>query len=208
MESADLNHFAELQLDVLKEVGNIGAGSAATALSNLLGKPVDMRVPSVYLLPFEEIVDLLGGAEQIVTAVFLRTQGQAPGMMFWILKQESAARLLAALFPEAGGAGNGYTELELSALSEIGNILTGSYLSAMADLTKLDMQPTVPSVTSDMLGAVISVGMIQYGIMGDKALFIDTQFSAGGDSFECQLFLAPDPESFSPLFQALGVPLA
>lgn len=203
----NFHNFADFQLDVLKEVGNIGAGNAATALSKLLNRPVDMQVPLVNMLPFEEIIEVLGGSEQIVLTIFLRVTGDAPGNMFFILTKQSAKRLLKLLAGIEVQNDEFYSEMELSALNEIGNILAGSYLSSLADFTKLSMSPSVPSLAIDMLGAVISYGLIQYGEMGDRALFIDTKFFEGNDAVEGHFFLVPDPESFDKIFSALGVPL-
>jgi chemotaxis protein CheC len=195
----------EFKLDVLKEVGNIGAGHAATALSRILNQPVDMSVPTVRLLPFEEIADSVGGSEQVVIAVFLRVEGDAPGNMFFIIREDSAKRLLRNLLSIETEEGV-YSDMELSALNEIGNILAGSYLSSLADFTKLSMVPTVPSLAIDMAGAILSYGLLQFGQMGDAALLIETKFLEDREAVEGQFFLIPDPESFEKIFRALGVP--
>lgn len=199
------DHFAAFEIDVLKEVGNIGAGNAATALSRLLNKPVDMAVPKVSLLPFEEIADRVGGSEQVVIAVFLRVEGEAPGNMFFIIQEESAKRLLRQLLSITNEEQGAYSEMEMSALCEIGNILAGSYLSSLADFTHLSMAPTVPSVALDMAGAILSYGLVQYGEMGDSALLIETTFLEDRQDLEGHFFLIPDPESFNKIFKALGV---
>ncbi|WP_281887597.1 chemotaxis protein CheC [Paenibacillus sp. YYML68] len=199
------NSLPEFQMDVLKEVGNIGAGHAATALSKLLDKPVDMLVPKVRMVMFEEIADSVGGAEAIVIAIFLRVEGETPGNLFFILTQESAKKLLRNLVGIEVVSEDGYTEMEISALSEIGNILAGSYLSSLADFTQLNMQPTVPALSIDMAGAILSYGLLQFGTMGDQALLIDTKFLDGKDEVEGHFFLIPDPESFEKIFVALGV---
>ncbi|MCY9592939.1 chemotaxis protein CheC [Paenibacillus chitinolyticus] len=197
--------LADYQLDVLKEIGNIGAGHAATALSTLLDKPVDMLVPKVMVLPFEEIPEIVGGAEEVVLAIFLRVVGDAPGNMFFILNLESAKRMLFSLIGMELSDSGEYTELEISALNEIGNILAGSYLSSLADFTRLSMFPTVPSLAIDMAGAILSYGLLQFGEMGDQALLIDTKFLEGNEEVQGNFFLIPDPESFGKLFAALGV---
>ncbi|RAV03533.1 chemotaxis protein CheC [Paenibacillus sp. YN15] len=202
----DFRPFADLQLDVLREVGNIGAGHAATALAKLLDKPVDMMVPKVRIVPFEEIAESVGGIEQVVVAIFLRIDGETPGNMFFILTQESAKRLLRKIVGIDVDNEEFYSEMELSALNEIGNILAGSYLSSLADFTNLNMQPTVPSLAIDMAGAILTYGLLQYGEMGDHALLIDTAFLEGKDEVEGHFFLIPDPESFDRIFAALGVP--
>ncbi|MFF2888097.1 chemotaxis protein CheC [Paenibacillus sp. NPDC057967] len=199
--------FKAFEMDVLREVGNIGAGNAATALSKLLDKPVDMAVPKVSLLPFEEVADRVGGAEQIVLAVFLRVEGEAPGNMFFIIEEQSAKRILNQLLSMNHQDENGYSEMELSALCEIGNILAGSYLSSLADFTQLPMVPSVPAIAHDMAGAILSYGLMQFGEMGDSALLIETTFLEDRQSLEGHFFLIPDPESFKKIFKALGVEL-
>lgn len=169
-------NFKDFKMDVLKEVGNIGAGNAATALSQLLNKPIDMAVPKVQLLSFEEITDKVGGAEELVYAVFLRVEGEAPGNLFFILTPEAASSLLSRIAGIEVSGGDELSEMELSALSEIGNILAGSYLSSLADFTSLSMYPTVPALAMDMAGAILGYGLLQFGQMGDDALLIDTTF--------------------------------
>ncbi|NEW05568.1 chemotaxis protein CheC [Paenibacillus sp. SYP-B3998] len=197
--------LADFQMDVLKEVGNIGAGHAATALSTLLSKPIDMLVPKVRMLPFEEICDSVGGAETAVLAIFLRVDGDAPGNMFFILNLDAAKNMLRDLIGLEILDDEEYSELELSALNEIGNILAGSYLSSLADFTQLNLQPTVPSLAIDMAGAILSYGLLQFGEMGDQALLIDTKFMEGENEVQGHFFLIPDPDSFGKIFAALGV---
>lgn len=204
------DQFAEFQFDVLQEVGNIGSGHAATALSILLNEPVDMKVPRVRLLPFEQISELFGGSEEVVAAIFLRVEGDAPGNLFFIINLESARHLLQILFgSNSGEIGRDgvYTELEISALCEIGNILSGSYLSSLGDFTGLQFYPSVPAIALDMIGAVLSHGVMMYGAMGEHALFIETSFSQGQHAVEGHFFFIPDPDSYARLFASLGVPL-
>lgn len=201
------NRFEGFQMDVLKEVGNIGAGNAATALSQLLNRPIDMGVPTVQMLPFEEVAEKVGGDERIVVTVFLRVEGEAPGNLFFMMTPEAAKMLLNRLAGFDLKEGLMFTDMEQSALSEIGNILAGSYLSSLADFTKLSMYPTVPGLAIDMAGAILSYGLLQIGEMGDDALLIDTSFFEGEDQVEGQFFLIPDPLSFAKIFESLGVPL-
>ncbi|WP_217595939.1 chemotaxis protein CheC [Cohnella sp. GbtcB17] len=201
------SHNAEFKMDVLREVGNIGAGHAATALSRLLDRPVDMAVPKVSFIPFEDIADRVGGGEEVVVAIFLRVEGEAPGNMFFLMSQNQARALLQGLLHFELSEGPEYSEMELSALSEIGNILAGSYLSSLADLTGLPLSPTVPAIAVDMAGAILSYGLVQFGTMGDEALLIDTTFLEDDRRAEGHFFFIPDPESFERLFRALGVPI-
>lgn len=201
------NGLPEFQMDVLKEVGNIGAGHAATALSLLMNKPIDMQVPKVKFLPFEEIAEMMGGAEQVVVAIYLRVVGETPGHMFFLIETNSAKEMLKNLAGINVEHDEEYSEMEASALCEIGNILAGSYLSSLADFTRLSMTPTVPAMAVDMVGAVLSYGLIQYGAMGEQALLIDTAFFEGQQHVEGHFLLIPDPGSFELMFEALGVPL-
>jgi chemotaxis protein CheC len=203
-----IRQLGAFQLDVLREVGNIGAGHAATALSKLIQKEVDMKVPQVNIIPFDEIADFVGGAEALVVCVFLRVEGDCPGNMFFLLTIESANNLLnKVLGMNQSETGAGFGEMEISALHEVGNILAGSYLSSLADFTKLNMQPSVPALAIDMAGALLSYGLIELGRSGDYALTIDTAFFEGNQEVEGHFFLIPDPDSFETLFSALGVPL-
>ncbi|WP_430120919.1 chemotaxis protein CheC [Paenibacillus solani] len=194
-------------MDVLKEVGNIGAGNAATALSRLLNKPIDMAVPKVQLLPFEQIAESVGGSEQLVIAIFLRVEGDAPSNLFFIMSPEAGKNLLQNLAGIEVSEEEQFSDMEQSALGEIGNILAGSYLSSLADFTNLSMTPTVPALAMDMAGAILSYGLLQFGEMGDDALLINTTFLEGQNEVEGQFFLIPDPQTFAQIFEALGVSL-
>ncbi|MCC2686317.1 MAG: chemotaxis protein CheY [Paenibacillaceae bacterium] len=202
----EFNNFAELHMDILKEIGNIGAGHAATALSQLLDKQVDMLVPNARVIPFWEISNSVGGPEKEVIAVYLRVEGDVPGNLFFILAKESSRKLLKQLVDSRYETGEEYSDMEKSALCEIANILAGSYLSSLADFTQLHMTPTVPALSIDMAGAILSYGLLQYGQVGDLALLIDTTFFEGMEAVEGHFFLLPDPHSFEKIFRALGVP--
>jgi chemotaxis protein CheC len=199
--------FGDFQFDVLREVGNIGAGNAATALSKLISKEIDMEVPQVKIIPFDEIADFVGGVESLVVCVFLRVLGDIPANMFFIISVESAKNLLQELMGIETENEEFFNEMELSALNEIGNILTGSYLSSLADFTKLNMQPSPPAVAIDMAGAILSYGLLEIGHSGDFALTIDTAFFQGNEKISGHFFLIPEPESLPQLFHALGVPI-
>ncbi|WP_249435643.1 chemotaxis protein CheC [Paenibacillus sp. Marseille-Q4541] len=199
------NQFQEFEMDILKEIGNIGAGNAATALATLLNKPVDMGVPTVQRVPFEAIAESIGGDESIVTAVYFRVEGEAPGNMFFMMTPEAAKQLLYHFNADVSYEQLEFTEMECSTLSEIGNILAGSYLSSLADFTQLKMIPTVPGFAVDMAGAILSYGLLHMSHTGDEALYIDTHFLEGHNQVQGQFFLIPDPDSLTVIFEALGV---
>lgn len=204
--ASDFERFGETQLDVLREIGNIGAGHAATALSNLLGKPVNMDMPKVKLIPFDEIAEQVGGLEAVVVAIFLRIQGEIAGNLFLLMPVESAKQLLREMTYVESSDGMYFNEMEVSALSEIGNILAGSYLTSLADFIQVMLSPTVPGFAVDMAGAILTYGLLSFGDVGDTALLIETSFLNGSNRFEGHLFMIPDPESLEKIFAALGVP--
>lgn len=201
-----LKQMADFQLDVLKEVGNIGAGNAATALAKLLDKQVDMKVPLVRIVSFSDVAESLGGAEEVVVAIFLRVSGEAPGNMFFMLSVPSAKKMLSRLAGITSEHPDTFTEMELSALQEIGNIMVGSYLSSLADFTRMKLVPTVPALAIDMAGVILSFGVMEYGETGDKALLIDTKLQEGELEVEGHFTFIPDPQSFKKIFTSLGVP--
>jgi chemotaxis protein CheC len=207
----DFTKIKPIHLDILREIGNIGAGHAATALSTMLRKAVDMKVPSVKVISFEEITEMVGGSENIVASVFLRIVGDAPGCMFFMLPVKQAEVLLGDLLgsgqvPLVDGE---YSEMSLSALQEAGNILSGSYLTSFSDFTGLNLQPSVPATSIDMAGAILSFGLFEISAVSDYAIVIDTAFTdmKNHDEVQGHFFLLPDPESFAKIFEALGVPL-
>jgi chemotaxis protein CheC len=208
----DFTKIQPIHLDILREIGNIGAGHAATALSTLLNKAVDMKVPSVKIISFEDITEMVGGSENIVASVFLRIVGDAPGCMFFMLPVEQAELLLGDIL---GGQNIGmedglHSEMAISALQEVGNILSGSYLTSFSDFTRLNLQPSVPATSVDMAGAILSFGLFEISTVSDYAIVIDTAFTdmEKQDEVKGHFFLLPDPDSFEKIFKALGVPLA
>lgn len=201
-----INDLSNIQLDVLREVGNIGAGNAATALARLINKKVDMTVPKVRILEFKDVSETLGGAEIPFVGILFKVEGDLTGSIMFMLRYEAAVALVSVLMGSAPAEGDKvFDEIELSALREIGNILAGSYLSALAGLTNLKIIPSVPHLAMDMAGAILSVPAIEFGKVGDTVLYIETEFLDVGDKVVGDFFLIPDVESFDILLRALGV---
>ena len=205
--------ITSLHLDVLKEIGNIGAAHAATALSDLLQKKIDMRVPKVEMVSFNDMMELAGGSENVVVGIFLRIEGDAEGSMFFILPIEQANRFIRRLIHDDLFDFNApsVSELGLSAMQEMGNILSGSYLSALSDFTGLKIYPTVPGLSVDMFGAIISIGLIELSQVSDTVIVINTAIFEEDiqdeEAVRGNFFLLPNPESFEAIFKALGVPI-
>ncbi|MCC5802793.1 chemotaxis protein CheC [Rossellomorea vietnamensis] len=205
--------ITSMHLDILKEIGNIGAGHAATALSTLLDKKIDMKVPSVQVVSFDQMMDMAGGPDNVVVSVFLRIEGEAPGSMFFLLPLEQASMYIRSMIQDRSFSFNAppYSELGLSAMQELGNILSGSYLSSLSDFTNLKLLPSVPALSVDMAGAIIGFGLLEISQVSDYAIVIDTALKEEegeeSESVKGHFFLLPDPDSFEIIFQSLGVSL-
>ncbi|MBQ3789411.1 MAG: chemotaxis protein CheC [Lachnospiraceae bacterium] len=203
MADLSMEQLSSQYYDILKELGNIGAGNATTALAQMLGGKLDMSVPQVRLLEFKEVGDLMGGADQIMAGIYLGVEGDITGSMMFLLGMESAKHLVAKLMMQEP-SGDMFSEMELSALREVGNIITGSYLNSLSALTNLKMVPTVPAVAVDMAGAILSVPAIQFGLMGDNILLIETQFN-DETQMNGYFILLPDLDSYSKILSSLGI---
>lgn len=201
----NINELNSLQIDVLREIGNIGAGNAATALAKMLNTKVDMVVPKVNILEFKDVAEILGGAEKAVVGILLRVTGDLTGDIMFILEEKAARTLVNMLMGKPDDECEGFDEIEISALREIGNILAGSYLSALSSLTGLKIMPSVPDMAIDMAGAILSVPAIQFGKVGDTVLYIETEFCEGSTRVVGDFFLIPDVESYDILLRSLGV---
>ncbi len=201
MSRIDLDNLNQEFYDVLREIGNIGAGNATTALAQMLGCKVDMAVPQVRLLEFSEVGTIMGGEEQIMAGIYLMVEGDITGSILFLLNKESARKLISKLMGMEV-TGDELSEMEQSALKEIGNIITASYLNSLSMLTQLVIYPSVPALSIDMAGAILSVPAIEFGTMGDKLLLIQTQFFEGLDGY---FILVPDLESYDKILSALGM---
>ena len=200
MSKIDLEKLEDSQFDVLKEIGNIGAGNATTALATMLNIKVDMSVPNVALLPFDNISSFIGSEEQTVVGILLEIQGDIDGMMMFLFDMKSAHHLVNSLMMrDVHQDENGMADF-----SEIGNIVSGSYLSALSGLTGMKMVSSVPALSIDMLGALLSVPAIEFGKYGDKLLMIQSEF--GEDDFVTGYFLLiPELESYDKILTSLGM---
>ena len=201
-ENINIDQMEEQYFDVLKEIGNIGAGNATTALSQMLGSKVDMKVPQVKLLEFKDVGTTMGGEDQIVAGIYLVVEGDINGSIMFMQKKESARHMVSKLMGMEI-TGEDFTEMEASALKEIGNIIAGAYLNSLSTLTNLTIYPSVPELCIDMAGAILSVPAIEFGAVGDKMLLIQTDFTDDMD-LSGYFILVPDETSYSKILTALG----
>ncbi|MCR5594255.1 MAG: chemotaxis protein CheC [Lachnospiraceae bacterium] len=207
-DNMSLNDVNSMYFDVLKEIGNIGAGNATTALAQMLDTKVDMSVPKVSLLEFKDVGEIVGGEEVIMVGILLGVEGDITGSIMFMIEKEGARHLTNKLMMGMGASepGEDFNEMELSALREVGNIITGAYLNALSGLTNLCIYPSTPDLTVDMAGAILSVPAIQFGIQGDQILLIQNNFF---DEVELDgyFILLPDVESYGTILKALGIPI-
>ena len=204
MAKIDLNNMDGVYFDVLSEIGNIGAGNATTALATLLNTKVDMHVPKVDLMEFSEIGEEMGGEETIMAGIYQMIEGDIKGSIMFLLEEKTARLLVAKLMGMEEPVDGEFTEMEISALKEIGNIITGSYLSSLSTLTNLFINASVPAISIDMCEAILSVPAIEFGELGDKMLLIKTEFT-DDVKLEGYFVLVPDLDSYDKILTSIGM---
>ena len=197
----DYNNMTPLQLDALKEVSNIGTGNAATALSQLLGRKIDMNVPDINIVPFEEVMAEIG-EEKVAVGVLVRVLGDTPGNILFVFEKSTALDLVHRL---TGMQEEELSEMGNSVMCEIGNIISTSYMYAIAWFTNLTITPSVPAVSYDMLGAILSTTFIEAGQYNEHVLDIETVFKEDGSEISGHFYYIPMPGSLEKILNTLGV---
>ncbi len=201
----DFGQLSGLQLDALREVGNIGAGNAATALAQMINARIEMTVPRVTILPLGDVPDLTGGADRFVVGVYLGVTGSARASILFVLPVENALRLVDMLMARNPGETTSFDEIEVSALQEVGNIIASTYLNALAMFTGLTFMPSVPALGMDMAGAILNAVLAQFGAVGDYVLLLETEFRKEGEDVVGHFFVLPEPGALELILSALGV---
>ena len=203
MTKYTLDEVNDMYVDVLKEIGNVGSGNAATAIANMVGTRIDMKVPNVKLMDVGKLGSAIGPEEETVIGIFLEVSHDIDGSMMFLLDLESGHYLADKLLMKENVVHEQmevFDEMELSALKEVGNIITASYLSALASMTNLTILP------SDMAAAILSVPAIEFGLVGDRALLIETEICADV-AIRGYFILMPEQESYYKILSALGLSL-
>jgi len=205
----DFSELSGMQLDILREIGNIGSGNAATALAQLLNAKIDMNVPQVNILPFAEVPDLVGGADLHVVGLFLIATGSAPASILFLLPVDKACLLVDMLMGKKWGNTDpsNLSDMDISALMELGNIICATYLNALAMFTQLDFRPSVPALGIDMAGAILNTVLAQFGAVADHVLVLETEFKRDEQEIVGHFFLLPEPGSLDVILASLGVSL-
>lgn len=197
--------LTDMQISALKEVGNIGAGNAAIALSQMVEKKVDLSVPKATLVTLTGVPDLVGGPETTVAGVYLNITGDCSGSILLLLEKESASSLAGLMVPDDLDAPD-IDVVKSSALQETGSILSGAYLSALGQLTGLFFKPSVPGFAMDMAGAILDYVLVDLGATEEQVLVVETDFMVSGVTILGHLILFPDLGTLSTILERLGVP--
>ncbi len=197
--------FTDLQMDALREIGNIGSGNAATALSDLLARRVDITVPNVRLIPTTEIPEMVGGADREVVGVYFGVEGGMEGAAMHVFPVEEARLLADTLLGLAPGTTREIGEMELSVAGEVGNILTGSYMTAMQGFTGIEASITPPSAVCSTALVVLNECSVIASASADYTIWVETDFILEGGNFAAYLILLVTPESMERVLTALGV---
>ena len=204
----DVRDLKESQLDAIREVANIGAGHAATALSGMTNRKIMITVPRVYVRPLEEACDLVGAPDAVVAAVLMHMMGDLTGRAMVLFPQRAAHTVCDFLFRRPMGATKELGEMEQSGLKEAGNILASAYLNALSDFMGMMLVPSVPSLVIDLSGAVLTTAQLNFGHNRDYAFCVETSFRVEGtsDPLGGHFLLLPDMSSLRAIFDAIRLP--
>ncbi len=197
--------MGEIGMDMLKEIGSIGGGNAATALSSMLNAKVNMSLPEVKALGFNAALNLLGDPEEVVAAIFVEMSGEVEGVILFILKNDFADKIVQNMLGKASVDLLQLDELDTSVLTEIGNIVISSYITAMSSLSNVEVELSVPQFTVNMLGGILSVPIAVMGQHSDRIMMIKGKFKIDGIAMDSDMLLLPDVKSLNVLMKKLGV---
>ena len=204
MGNRTLRETNNIYLDVLKEIGNVGAGNATTAIASMLGIKINMNVPNIRLMEVSKLGTAVGAEDRTIVGIFLEVQNDIEGSMMFLLDILSARYLVNKLMMTDLPEDQPFGEIELSTLKEVGNIIAGSYLSALSAMTNLVITPSIPYIAVDMAAAILSVPAIEFGLQGDNALLIQTEICAEV-AINGFFILMPEPRSYQKILTSLGI---
>lgn len=193
------------ELDVMKEISSIGTSHAATALSKLLQKEIRITIPQVSILGYEDALDRIGNAEEIVAATLVKMDGDVEGLMLFLFNMDFANTVLEKLLGKSFSAFEEMDELAYSALEEVGNIIICSYINAFSQLVAVDIDLSVPSSTVNMLGGILTVPIAEYGYETDKLMYFNADFVMEGKKLSDWLLMLPDIKSLNDILEKLGI---
>jgi len=204
----DVRELQQLQRDALREVANIGAGHAATALSTLTNRRIMITVPEVRVSRLEEVAEILGSPDDVVAAVLMHMMGDLTGRTLVLFPEQNARQLCDILLRKPIGTTKDYGEMEQSGLKEVGNILSSAYLNALSDFMGMMLVPSVPSLAIDLAGAVLTSAYMNFGYDRDYVFCVETEFvlEEPGTNLSGHYLLLPDLASLRAIFDAIRLP--
>ena len=204
----DVRDLKESQLDAMREVANIGAGHAATALSQMTNRKIMITVPRVKVRPLEDACDMLGPPDRVVASVLMHMMGDLTGRAMLLFPEQAALVLCDFLFRRERGATTGFGEMEQSGIKEAGNILASAYLNALSDFMGMMLVPSVPSLVIDLCGAVLTSAHLNFGHDREFAFCVETSFRIEGspEPMGGHFLLLPDVASLRSIFDAIRIP--
>ncbi len=203
----DIRSLKAIQIDALREVANIGAGHAATALSQMIGDTIMISVPTINIARLEDVPPQISEPEEPVAAVLMNMLGDLTGRTLLVFPRPTALRLAALMLHTNGRASTELGPLEESALKEAGNILSGAYLNALSEFMGLMLIPSPPSLAVDMSGAVLTTAYLQFGTDRDYVFCVETEFFMQelGEQLRGFFLLLPDVASLHAILRAVRV---
>lgn len=196
--------FSDIQKDALREIGSICAGNAATALSQLLDRKIAITVPSIRFLPIEEVPQAVGGTDKLVVGLMLRVLGDLPSNIIFIFSQHDALTLASLMTGKPMSESRVISDIERSALKEVGVILANAYLGALGSFVGLGLVPTVPELIMDMAGAIVDYILIDLSCKSQFALLVESEFQEPKAKVTGHFFLIPDPEGLKLILRSIG----
>ncbi len=205
MALKDLEDLNEIHLDALQEIGNIGSGHAASALSTVLDRRVNMSVPCVKILDYESVVEQLGGPEEQLVSILLSLGDDVSGMIMFLFHKQFANMILTTLLGEESGDINSLDEMSTSAIEEVGNIMAASYVNAIAELTGLRIDISTPSLSIDMAGSILSVPTIYYSNISDKIIAIEEELGQDDLHAFSYILMLAEVDSLEKIMKSLGL---
>jgi chemotaxis protein CheC len=200
-----LEDLTDMQIDALREVGSIGAGHAATALSQLVDHRIDLEVPQLEMLPIGSVPDVFGGPETLVGAVYDRMLGDLGGGLLFVAPRDSSLALVDLMRNRPVGTAKSFGAEEEATITHVASILASSYIASIARLADLNILPARPSFALDMAGAILQVVTAEIGMRAENALLLRTRFFNDETSVDAYMFFLPDPDGLDVLLGRLGV---
>ncbi len=194
----------DMEKDALKETGNVGIGNAATALSKMLNKKIDISIPTTEFVPLEKVAGQLGGASAIISSIYLEISGDVDGEALLAFTQDGMKNIIDLLLGNPIGTTKLVTEIEESAFKEMANIVTGAYLNSLGNFLNMKILPSVPHTATDMAQAVIDYALIKVATHSDSIMVVTADFSIEGQQINGKFLIILTDESLKKIITMIN----